>query len=321
VAKYFIRELRWGAELGEEFWRVDTDEAARIDVDSASGHNVFHREPGEDIAITFEKISRGGTWHELSYKPGTYFPRMARPSGIKEESPGRNPDISDEFRYYRARSTGQLHAFIEGLDQICRVIHPDEANLRCYGHATRNILILACTEVEAHWKTILGANGYKSAKPNSRLDTNDYVHLLDAMRLNEYVVNLNYYPWLPMVTPFTHWRTDCPTTSLPWYDAYNKVKHDREGHFDTATLECALTAVAGCFVMLCAQYGWDFALQDKAGERAFFQLIRAPNWPVGERYVPPFGTTYTARPYQFPKIKSRRLSGGAGKRINTPPRA
>jgi hypothetical protein len=67
----------------------------------------------------------------------------------------------------------------------------------CFGHATRNILILACTEVEAHWKKILEANGYENKeRGDRRLNTKDYVHLLDAMRLDQYVVNLNYYPWL-----------------------------------------------------------------------------------------------------------------------------
>jgi hypothetical protein len=37
--------------------------------------------------------------------------------------------------------------------------------------------------------------------------------------------------------------------------------------------------------MLCAQYGWDFALRGNEGERAFFQLTGAPTWPAEDIYV------------------------------------
>src|SRR5229473_1527784 len=90
----------------------------------------------------------------------------------------------------------------------------------------RNILILACTEAEAHWKKILEDNGYKSRKRDGLFNTTDYINLLNAMRLDQYVVNLNYYPWLPTVAPFDGWKNSNATKSIPWYHAYNQVKHD-----------------------------------------------------------------------------------------------
>jgi len=158
---------------------------------------------------------------------------------------------------------------------------------------------LACTEVEAHWRSILGANGYTGKHGESRFDTTDYVKLLAAMRLDQYVINLNYYPWLPPVTPFADWTESSPTKSIPWYHAYNQVKHDREGHFAEATLERALVAVTACFVMLCAQYGWDFALQGSEADQAFFKLLDAPEWSPSEIYVPPFEESYEPQHYPF----------------------
>ena len=299
MTKYYLRKLRSGIDLCEEFWCVKDDEAYRIDVMSSSGLSKFPREPCEEISRTLDKIAPWGDWHELSYEPGKYFPRMARPNSINEPSPGHTPDTSDECRYYRAKSTGQLHAFVEELDEICRVIHPEGDNLRTYGHATRNVLILACTEVEAHCRKILEDNDYKGKKRGGRFDTTDYVNLLDAMHLDQYVVNLNYYPWLPTFTPFRGWNASNPTKSIPWYHAHNQLKHDREGQFAEATLERALTAVTACFVLLCAQYGWDFALQDKEAERAFLQLIGAPKWEPSEIYVPAFDGSYKPQNYPF----------------------
>jgi len=299
MTAYYVRELRWGAELREEFWCATEDQFYQLGVTSSSGLSTFQRAPGEDIDTLLKRVFPEGNPHKLLYEPGRYFPRMARPNSVYEESPGRNPDTSDEFRHYRARSTGQLHAFVEELDQICRVVHPEGDNLRVYGHATRNLLILSCTEVEAHCKNILEANGYKSKKRNGRLDTTDYVRLLDAMRLEQYVVSLNYYPWLPSIVPFKGWDENNATKSIPWYHAHNQVKHDREGNFAEATLERALTAATACFVMLCAQYGWDFAVRGQESERSFFRLMTGPQWAPGERYVPAFTGSYEAHNYPF----------------------
>jgi len=301
MAQYFVRRLRWGEQLEEQFWCIEEEKVYQIDVVSSSGLSVCPRAAGETVRDVLDKIMKDGEWYELSLKPGEYFPRMARPDSTNKTGPGRNPDTSDEFRFYRARSTGQLHAFIQELEHICGVIHPEGSNLQCFGHATRNILILACTEVEAHWKKILEANGYENTeRRDRRLNTEHYVTLLDAMRLDQYVVSLNYYPWLSTAAPFQGWNREKPTKSLPWYNAHNLVKHNREEHFAEATLERALTAVTACFVMLCAQYGWDFALQGEEGGRAFFQLVEWPTWSPSEIYVPPFEDgRYKPLRYQF----------------------
>src|SRR5207248_8787124 len=74
---YYLRVLRWGDVVGEEFWRFTEDEAYQINVTSGSGLARFRREPGEEIRTTLDKIVPGGEWYELSNKPGQYFPRMA----------------------------------------------------------------------------------------------------------------------------------------------------------------------------------------------------------------------------------------------------
>lgn len=120
------------------------------------------------------------------------------------------------------------------------------------------------------------------------------------MRLGEYRVALPWYPWLDPITPFETWRpSSAPTRLLPWYDAYNKIKHDRETNFAQATLINALKAVTGCFVMLCGQYGWDFARRGEAAADAFFRLIAAPRWGPSEIYVPAYGAAIKERPYPF----------------------
>jgi hypothetical protein len=276
-------------------WQVDVVEAKRIDVtDSPPGR---HRaEPGKDALTTLKTRFSADvvTFHELELNPGEYYPGMARP--VAGESPGRNQDRSDKAIHSRASFSGQLHALIQQFEQICRVVQPIEPNFRTFGHEIRNVLILACTEVEAQWKGILESHDMDAE------NTKDYVKLASPMKLSEYRVEFPYYPWISAIRPFANWHsgTKTPTKDLPWYDAYNNVKHDRESNFNRASLGHTFEALTGFFVMLCAQYGWDFALSGDAASRAFFRLRDNPQWSFSEYYVPPYGDKLRPRKYKFP---------------------
>jgi len=273
MPEYYLQICPPGLELTEQVWEVDEHGVARKF--GFTGDWTWRVEQ-------FDADFVGSKFHKLKLKAGEYYPRMARPySTDPGASPGGNPDRTTTFRDARGTSSGHLHAMIERLEHICRVVQPCEENFGTYGHEIRNLLILACTEVEAQCKNIMAVNGIAKT-----WGTKSYAKLAPAMKLGEFSVTLNWYPWLLPINPFVGWQPgDKSTQSLPWYDAYNQVKHDRETRFPMATLKNALYAVTGCFVMLCAQYGWDFALKDKEGERAFFQLTGAPIWPPEEIYI------------------------------------
>lgn len=270
-------------------WEVDGASARRIDVmDSALGR--FTAPAGMSGIDVLRSSHLGARFEELELAPGEYYSGMARP--IIGESPGRNPEQSAEVMNRRASATGQLHALIVQLEQICRVVHPQGNNLQTYGHEIRNILILACTELESQWKAVLKGHNAPAEK------TPHYVKLCPAMKLTEYVVEFPYYPWMPECRPFQGWQGG--SKDLPWYNAYNNVKHNRDDHFAEASLRNAFHALTGLFVMLCAQYGFDFALKGDAASRAFFRLKTYPQWALSQHYVPPFVGTARERPYVFP---------------------
>jgi len=173
---------------------------------------------------------------------------------------------------------GQLVALREQLERIFRTVHPIDKNFDTYGHDIRNLLILAATEVEAHWKGILKANGAGGAS------TNEYVKLLPAMKLDEYAVRLPFYPWLAPIKPFQGRSNAAPTKSLTWYDAYNAVKHDREALFEQGTLYRAIEAVCACAVIMFAQFGRS-GFHDSRQLMTFFHLTEVPKWDVTEVYV------------------------------------
>lgn len=122
-----------------------------------------------------------------------------------------------------------------------------------YSHKCRELLILACTEVENQWVSIIKkTNAYNSI---GRYSTNDYVKLLDKCFLADYKIQYLNYNGLRDFKPFECWNITNPTASLVWYDAYNKAKHDRAGAFHFSTLENVMDAVSACVVMYCVKYG------------------------------------------------------------------
>jgi hypothetical protein len=226
----------------------------------------------------------------LKLEPGEFYPRIARPSSTYfKDSPGLNPDIDKALV---ETSSGQLRALREQLERIFRTVHPAKKNFETYGHDIRNVLILASTEVEGHWKGILKANGARNET------TKDYVKLLPAMKLDEYAITLPFYPWLEPIRPFLGWQQSLPTQSLRWYDAYNAVKHDRETSFERGTLLDALQAVCGVAVLLFAQFG-KREFHNEREINSFFQLTETPQWDGSEVYPVP-GPNGSFIPKQFP---------------------
>jgi hypothetical protein len=77
---------------------------------------------------------------------------------------------------------------------------------------------------------------------------------------------------------------------LPWYDAYNADKQDRESEFERATLQFAFEAVAACAVMIVAQFGevFGFDLRESGRPRTFFWMRKGPDWKLADNYVEPY---------------------------------
>jgi hypothetical protein len=174
----------------------------------------------------------------------------------------------------------QLAMLAERMWSCFQVVDPAEANMAAYGTEFRSILILAATEVEAQCKGILKANDYAGG---SRWTTRDYVKLEPALRLADYSIGFLEYPWLQPISPFSGWSVDQPTESLPWYSAYNAVKHDREGNFPAASLENALAAVAAVVTIAIAQFGTPFMRGARSWGR-LFSSTRRPKWTIGDTH-------------------------------------
>ena len=177
------------------------------------------------------------------------------------------------------------NVLLERFRHVLRTVEPDPTNRQAFGHELRQLLILACTEVESAWKSILVDNKYSS--PNGdRYTTNDYCKLRDALKLEEWEVQITMFRRYGSIAPFRGWDPGKPTDSLAWYADYNLTKHDRETNLRRATLENLISSVAGLYIMLAAQAGPEmlsrapYAIGD-------FHPMRLPQWGLADEYVPP----------------------------------
>lgn len=287
-----------------QVWQITDKVACRIGVANpqSSPGCYFKADAGETI---WDNIRKNTPWFEPAgvnpfqkclLEPGQFYLRMARPYDQHPgEAPGRNPGVQAEYNVL-AMALSQLRALTTQLENICQTVHPMDKTFGAFGHDIRNLLILASTEAETHWRGVLVANGIVK----KIYSTNEYVLLRSAMRLDEYAVTFPSFPWLDPIKPFEGWDAAAPTTSLKWYDAYNAVKHNRENEFERASLTHAFEAVAACAILIAAQFGRHQGPKGRTMAESFFHFSSLPNWPITEVYIYPYGTEkWRAVPFKF----------------------
>jgi hypothetical protein len=144
-----------------------------------------------------------------------------------------------------------LRLLVEMLDELLLYIEPDNRGLRTFGHKTRELLILACMEVENAWRGFFRLSGRRAR----RLTTTQYVSLHKPLFLSEFELEFRPHSQQLRLRPFGGWSASNPTISLAWYDAYNKTKHDRTHHFADASLLNCIRAVAAALIMFSVRFG------------------------------------------------------------------
>jgi len=169
----------------EELWEIGAARAVNLSISNAeqSGFGYFLAEPdGDVLAVIRERTpwfepDGVNPFHRTSLPPGGYYPWIARPlirarpdACIWNRAGEINPALVADAQI-------QARTLLRQLERICQTVQPSPANFQAFGHDIRNLLILACTEVEAQWRGILVANGTTKI----RLTTADYVVLAEVL--------------------------------------------------------------------------------------------------------------------------------------------
>lgn len=203
--------------------------------------------------------------------------------------------IMDRQEY--SNRLNQLELLLDDLFDVFNVVAPYKENLSCFGNKIRNIIILACTEIDSMMKGILEKS---KVKPQFKFyTTNDYIKLNVPLQLNEYTLSLSRFEELGDFKPFFKWNSNNPTGSLSWYLDYNNVKHDRESNFSKANLTNAIDSIMALAALMVSQFGYRNELwHEKVGK--IIKIKTEPQWNIRELYIPRReGEEFTPVDYPF----------------------
>lgn len=187
---------------------------------------------------------------------------------------------------------------LKDMQALFDFIEPADGNLKCYSYRIHELLVRACIEVEANCRAILTENGYPAAEelvpPRRDWTMKDYKKIEASHRMSRYFIRLPLWNGTRHTRqPFTAWSTG---SALPWYDAYNTTKHNRQTAFVEATFEHMTDAVCGLHALLSAQFHTqDFGPADyfvadgpndgmESGIGEYLRVRFPDNWPISDRY-------------------------------------
>ena len=216
------------------------------------------------------------------YRPGSSYPFL---------SDSRNVD--NMYTYIRA-----FRLLEDDLVKLFTNVEPTKDNRKVYSHRLYELLLRASTEFETNAMQILTYNGY-TKKGNENFNIKDYYKINEATKLSDYEVTCELWHPMKVFKPFQEW---CNGHSLSWYQAYNKVKHNRSSEFSKASLENVMNAITGVLAILYAQFDyfaitgpmaigtWNVSIKNTGdytepiGSKSIFHVVR-PKWTEDEKYL------------------------------------
>jgi|GEM_PF-1615477 len=297
----FKASIEESTHSGEYGYRLKIDEKGH-DVALNEEHNELQERMLEVLAkerMVYEQDNF--VLKELVGSPGERFPRIYRPvlSLFGAGSHLRQFVEVSQDENLLMRAINQLVTLIDMLDGVFQVVFPEKENTKVYGSQIKNLLMLACMEVEGQFKGILRENNYPYRTPK-KWTMIDYSLLKDVLKLAEYSIGFGLYPELGYYSPFAGWNQD---KRLSWYNAYNTVKHNSETDLNQATLHHAINALCAIIILHYAQYGPHVkTMQDELG--GYFHFEREPSWELHEKLIPPSkGERWRLAEYPFRKHK------------------
>ncbi len=180
-------------------------------------------------------------------------------------------------------------------------IEPADANNAIYSFRLRDLLMRICTEIEAEFKEILAMNSYSKGTPD-KWDMRDFYQLNATHHLSSYELQIPYWNGTHKNRiPFSSWHNQLTYKSLPWYKAYNSVKHNRFTAFPEASLGNVIDAFSGLLILLAAEFhdadclkpidisyvlgddsGYHDGYEDSIGSP--FRVKRPQDWTDDEKY-------------------------------------
>lgn len=152
---------------------------------------------------------------------------------------------------------GKLHwnyliALDRDLEVVSRYVEFCEQNYNVYSIELAHLLFAAASEVDTIAKLL--CERLQPAAPRRNIDEYSAVLLAAFPDLPTTQVFVPRYGLT--LTPWDNWTGD---DNPIWWRSYNKVKHERDVHFDQATLKNALNALGALLILTFHHYSYELA--------------------------------------------------------------
>ncbi|UVK81288.1 hypothetical protein LOY46_17115 [Pseudomonas sichuanensis] len=163
------------------------------------------------------------------------------------------PQIEYNDYKVKLRAVRNASELFDEFSDCFRYLEPNTDNYKAYSNRMRELLILACTEIEANFSGVLEVNGIRPAR--SYYNTGDFAKLIRVLHLKEWGASLNHRVGCGNIYPFRDWNVNKGTQTLEWYHAYNKVKHDAFESLSLANFFNVYSAMSALYILLISQWG------------------------------------------------------------------
>ena len=154
-----------------------------------------------------------------------------------------------------SKSLVQLHwdyflLMEKDLIEISETLELDKANFAAFGPRILQLILAAGSELDVALKSFASIVAPESsANMSERPNMSDFKTMIAENALEQFATatvkilrsDILLSPWACI--------SEHPEKSIPWWDAYNKVKHKRTSNYSKATLEVGLNLVAALFTV------------------------------------------------------------------------
>jgi hypothetical protein len=143
------------------------------------------------------------------------------------------------------------------MEAVARYVEFDEANFSTYSIELGQLLFAAASEVDVIAKLLCEYINPLASRNNIR----DYKAVLRPAMPNLPDAEVFLPRYGLSFNPWQNWRG---TQNPQWWRAYNKVKHERNTHFNQATLKNALNSLGGLLIFTHEYYARRLAQDPQA---------------------------------------------------------
>lgn len=154
-------------------------------------------------------------------------------------------------------STSKLHwnyfiALERDLEVVSRYIEFATPNFEVYSIELAHLLFAAASEVDVIAKLV--CQQVSPAAPCGNIEQYRTVLLVEFPNLPTTHIFVSRYGLT--LTPWDNWAGP---NNPDWWRSYNNVKHERDAHFQEATLKNALNALGGLLIITYLYYNYSLA--------------------------------------------------------------